>query len=593
MTMRPLFLPIATILVAGCTGSTSPSSDVTPHDHATVLAEQATTNDNARPSPTVARSPQRGASREGSQNPPMAAPAEGATSGIRVWTGREGQRLAVAEFIDLLGDNVCLQLADGQGMVLPIERLSMADYRFVAAQVPQEEQPLQRDTLREKEIAQSKTAQESADSLLRPKTAPSNVPPERLTAAPDGTPLAPLRDRIVIPFDFVSRFDEGRYGRMVGDMLWKKLERAGGCIIPESMLDVRDTCTSHQIRPTADTRLSEMGRYVRDTFGGHVGIWGSVERVPGHDWDVYDVVVRCVDFTSPEPTIIYEKSGRTESISELPHVYVEEMLDALYGREPNAPVAADMLAEQNWIEAPNLVVGDFEQGQRGAPNGWAATWQAGDVMQREPLGKTICWIAETKASSSDGSSGDALSKGNRVIRFTFDAAIGDGTGVAYYSDLFPVVQGARYRFECRYRTSGPEVKVFIKCYDEVGTTYRTGDAAGRSVARRRSDYLPEMAQLREVYRSQQNLDGPKRTWNVQTEDFTPKQTQYTPRWGRVMLYAYLGAGSVDFDDVIVKQIVAASPGDITQNPRHSQASGVTLKDIEQHERRSREAKLEH
>ena len=30
--------------------------------------------------------------------------------------------------------------------------------------------------------------------------------------------------RVVIPFDFESKFDDGRYGQMVGDLIWKKLE---------------------------------------------------------------------------------------------------------------------------------------------------------------------------------------------------------------------------------------------------------------------------------------------------------------------------------------------------------------------------------
>ncbi|MEO8498294.1 MAG: hypothetical protein ABI614_24795, partial [Planctomycetota bacterium] len=37
-------------------------------------------------------------------------------------------------------------------------------------------------------------------------------------------------------------------------------------------------------------------------------------------------------------------------------------------------------------------------------------------------------------------------------------------------------------------------------------------------------------------------------------DFTPQHTQFSPKWGRVMLYAYYPAGTVDWDDVIVKQI---------------------------------------
>ena len=30
--------------------------------------------------------------------------------------------------------------------------------------------------------------------------------------------------KVVIPFDFVSKFDNGRYGQIVGEMIWKKLD---------------------------------------------------------------------------------------------------------------------------------------------------------------------------------------------------------------------------------------------------------------------------------------------------------------------------------------------------------------------------------
>ena len=42
--------------------------------------------------------------------------------------------------------------------------------------------------------------------------------------------------KVVIPFDFQSKFDDGRYGQIVGDMVWKKLNRFGRFIIPEAML---------------------------------------------------------------------------------------------------------------------------------------------------------------------------------------------------------------------------------------------------------------------------------------------------------------------------------------------------------------------
>jgi len=128
---------------------------------------------------------------------------------------------------------------------------------------------------------------------------------------------------------------------------------------------------------------------------------------------------------------------------------------------------------------------------------------------------------------------------------SFPKNIAATSGVLYYSDYFPVEKGATYRFSCRYRTSGSAVKVFIKCYDEFRDS-RIGP--NRKIVRKR-----------EVYRSQQNLKGSSGKWHTHTEDFTPKHPRFTPRWGRVMLYGYWPAGTVEWDEVVVKQIKPA-PG---------------------------------
>jgi len=57
-----------------------------------------------------------------------------------------------------------------------------------------------------------------------------------------------------------------------------------------------------------------------------------------------------------------------------------------------------------------------------------------------------------------------------------------------------------------------------------------------------------------------------------------------------MLYAYHPAGVAEFDDVVLKQIVPASPGDTAKNRRHSLDSDVTIKDMEENERRGAEAR---
>jgi hypothetical protein len=386
--------------------------------------------------------------------------------------------------------------------------------------------------------------------------------------------------KVVIPFDFVSKFDDGRYGQIMGDMIWKKLSRQRGFIIPESMLEVRDYCQSHKLAPAPDMPLEAMKKIVQTDFDAQIAIWGSVERASGAEGERYDLVIKCVDFSArPRPKVIFETAAWTKSVSEIPHVYVKQMLDALYGRRPGSPSAPDLAAEENWRKNPNLVVGDFQQGADGVPKGWDS--RCG--QRREPLGTLVRWMADPDRPN------------NKIIRFTLDKEVAENEGVMYYSDYFPVEEGAKYRFQCRWRADGPEVKVFIKCYEEIGTPYRS--PAGGTEARPspgktpgKNAYISDTGQRREVYRSQQNLKGPGGAWHTHTEDFTPNHPRYSPKWGRVMLYAYHYPGVVDFDDVIVKQIVAASPGDQKKVRRPSSESNVTDEEIEANQRRSREGR---
>lgn len=391
-----------------------------------------------------------------------------------------------------------------------------------------------------------------------------------VAAALAALPAAADDRKVVVPFDFESKFDDGRYGQMVGDMIWKKLEREGGFIIPETMADVRDFCKANKVKLNGASSLEAVKKAVRDEFDAHIGIWGSVERVAGHEWDVYDLTIKCVDFSKyPDPKVIYEVTARTETVSEIPHKYVKEMLDKLYGREPGAPPPVDQMAEKNWAENPNLVVGDFEQGT-GFPKGW----ESRGGQQREPLGGLVKWVPEPGNPK------------NKIIRLEFPASIGDAEGVMYYSDYFPVEEGAKYRFQCRWRTSGVNGKVFIKCGEPIETGYQAGYKPAPKPGSKA--YRPEEGQMREVYRSQINLKGPAKTWNTHVEEFTPKHTKYTPRYGRVMLYGYLGGGWVEFDDIVLKQIVPPSPGDHEKDLRHSLETKVTLKEMEENERKSRE-----
>ena len=359
-------------------------------------------------------------------------------------------------------------------------------------------------------------------------------------------------ERSIVPFDFESKFDDGRYGQMVGDMIWKKLERQGGVVIPESMMDVRDWIQRNKLTPSPATPLDRLQRIVRDDFDSQVAIWGSIERVPGTQFDEYDFEIRVADFAVEPPRVVFSKKARTKTVSEIPHVYVKEALDRLFDRKQQEEQGPDLAAEERWKSGVNLVTGgDFERPRGATGRNESGAGSSGknasgrDNFERDatgtpsplgwdPLGPNVKWVVAPTDNNPK----------NHAIRFTFDEAIAGSSGVLYYSDFFPVDEGAKYRFQVRWRTTGSAVKVFIKCYDEFSTKF---DESGKTSERR------------EVYRSQQNFSGPAKTWNVHTEDFTPRHVQFTPRWGRVMLYAYWPAGSVEFDDVVVKQIGPPPP----------------------------------
>ena len=124
-----------------------------------------------------------------------------------------------------------------------------------------------------------------------------------------------------------------------------------------------------------------MKEIVAKEQAGDIGIWGKIERVQGFETDVYDLWINVADFSVDPPRWIYQKKARTQTVSEIPHIYVKEALDRLYGRTEQVAGAPDPELQKRWEKAPNLVKGDFEQG-RGAPAGW------------DPLPHDVTWVVE-------------------------------------------------------------------------------------------------------------------------------------------------------------------------------------------------------
>ena len=203
--------------------------------------------------------------------------------------------------------------------------------------------------------------------------------------------------KVVIPFDFVSKFDHGHCGEMLGEQIWMKLPASRG-LSRWNRSRTSATPAQNNVHPSPEMPIGDVGKIVVRDFDAQIGIWGSVERAAGHDEEVYDLVIKCVDFSDPkQPKTIYQCNARTKTVSEIPHLYVRQLLDALAGRSPAGLPGVDPLAKENWKKNPNLVIGgDFQSGSRGvpgvgnrSPGSRASRWANWSAGSRKPAIRKI------------------------------------------------------------------------------------------------------------------------------------------------------------------------------------------------------------
>ena len=293
---------LATLLLAfGCSSAEEETPTAVPHD--AVQQPKSSVPETAELSAVLPKSDPAEETTEASQ-----------ATAAKEWKDPDGNVLAVGEFVSLMDDKVCLETPDGLGSVVPLASLCEADRKLVQtkpeANLTEKEEP--------EEVVEEMVEQIAA-------TGPGKV---------EGTYD---RQKVVIPFDFVSNFDNGRYGSKIGDMIVTKIQKQGTFIVPDA-IDIRDLCAQQGVKVTPDTPLKEIHRVLRDLFDAQIAVWGSCEKVPGHEWEVYDLTIKCADFSAGvEPKMLYEATVQTMSVSEIPHLYVAEMLDKLYGREPGGP----------------------------------------------------------------------------------------------------------------------------------------------------------------------------------------------------------------------------------------------------------------
>ena len=513
----------------------------------------------------------------------------------RDWKDAAGKTIAKGEFIAIMDGQVCIQTPEGLGKRIPLESLSAADQKF-AKEAGGEDLGNIEGTLDTEMIGMSlqdkKNQQETVAKAQSAKAANPDldIDGEDIIAEISDSrgdiqvKVKDERDKYagqkrVVMFDFESLWDadqESRYGQIMGNMFWMKINRENKIkqefVIPDSMISVRNVCATEGIRPNPDTPLDKMKEVVTKTFNSDIGIWGKIERVDRDVLEIYDFWMKVVDFSFDPPKIIYQvDKNRTEAVAEVTGIHVRRSMEKLYDKQARTKEENAQI-EANWEKNPNLVVGgDFERVQNGVPVGW----ETHCAQHREPIGRLVKRIVDPENPK------------NHILHTEFDADIGDGFGLMYYSKPFPIEETATYRLQIRFKRMGVRPILFVKCSDTIDTVFRPTSGALREGFTDRAGQ-----QTREVYRSQQMLyHYPDNQWITHTEDFTPRHTRFSPKYARIMLYGYLGAGAIQYDDVIVKKIKEPDAAELRAKiERHSLDSKVTLKEMEANERRADEAR---
>jgi hypothetical protein len=327
---------------------------------------------------------------------------------------------------------------------------------------------------------------------------------------------------MVVVFDFVSKYDHNRFGAFVAKNVWAKLDRSKRCVLIERE-DLVEIVEDAKFVAKFDDKPADIMKFAKARFSAAHAIWGTVEevdtkgpvserrlKISARSASAKDDGVKLgLDFSVTVPNQRAVQLATKE--------IVRKFFD-LAKPEPDVGAAE----ERRWKTATNLAKnGGFEAG-KGHPEFWEPLSNDPKHYQHQ----SVSWIVSPEGKG-------------KCIKFKLNKAIAATYGVAYYGDPIDIRDGQIYRISIRVRSDGPTVKIFMKHYKLLppGPNEKKG-------------------QWRETRRAPMNCVFEKKgKWQTYVRDFRPhRDDKHDPTITRVELYAYHPAGTVYFDDVIVKKI---------------------------------------
>lgn len=258
------------------------------------------------------------------------------------------------------------------------------------------------------------------------------------------------------------------------------------------------------------TAPEEMIELVADE-APEVIIWGQ--------YDAGELILNVLDTRTSKtrPAVFHQKIDHPTEI----RFFVEKLVEEMPGGKPHehmteVAVVHDEKAERLWKEGPNL----FKEGAFDEPGEWRGIL-AGDKwappVQSEPAKPDGVIIRQ---------SGE-----QKHLEMRISKATAETYGLACVSGPIKIEPKTRYRIAFRYRSDGPVIRPFIK------------------------GYFMHEGHEREIYRRQVPPRGSTNgQWVEVVDELNPQHQAFQPEFLRIDFYIYLHAGTVEFDDVVIKAV---------------------------------------
>jgi hypothetical protein len=304
----------------------------------------------------------------------------------------------------------------------------------------------------------------------------------------------------LIVYDFDSAFDDGALGATVADVITGHAFRSEAFETFAELVQ-EERLRTKPLRASFGADVDPVVQHAREVFGADMAIWGTVTG----SREEPTLHVLAMDLRGTKEAVLLRDTYPCPNIHYMP-MAAERILAACLGLglTERAPGRALETLSKNLV--PN---GDFESGLKGWEN---------------PMPGSVEVV--------DG-----------VLTYRMDEAVAGSSGIGVLSEYIPVEPNTHYVCSIRVR-SKPSIIVWVKGYAQ----FAANTPGEETVDPRREVYRHQM-------RPQKKVAPDAEGWySASTDPFRPRHFRHDVTWMRVKLYAYYPAGTVEFDDIVLRAV---------------------------------------